>query len=160
MRICPRDGTELVDIEVAGMQLDRCPRCEGIWCDPGELEQLQKVAVEQIEGQLPPLPPASSDPQPLKGYMRCPSCDEGRLQGVTITFSNRVRVDRCDGCLGVWLDKSELDAVLAEAHRLAEAQGGDEAAASQHSDLPASHSPLLGFLHRLGGLFRSPSSPS
>jgi len=153
MRTCPRDGSELVEVEAGGLRLDRCPLCEGIWCDPGELEQLEKASPGEIEGQLPSLPPATRDAMPLKGYMRCPCCDEGRLQGVTITFSNRVRVDRCDACLGVWLDRSELDAVVAEAHRLAEAKQGPRTDAPVSQNIAAS--PLRGFLHQLGDLFRS-----
>ena len=158
MRICPRDGSELVDIEVAGMHLDRCPRCHGIWCDTGELEQLREVSADQIEGQLPVLPASAREPHPLKGYMRCPCCDDGRLQGVTITLSNRVRVDRCDQCLGVWLDKSELDAVLAEAHRLSDGKHDSAGSLPDDPDSLASNTSLRGFFHRLSGLFRSPSS--
>ena|SRR5580765_3940643 len=37
---CPRDGTELVQVERSGVLIDACPTCRGIWLDRGELERL------------------------------------------------------------------------------------------------------------------------
>ena len=39
---------------------------------------------------------------------------QGRLQEITFTFTTRVRIDRCDQCLGVWIDAHELDRILGE----------------------------------------------
>jgi Zn-finger nucleic acid-binding protein len=38
--VCPRDGTELVEVERNGVLVDACPLCRGIWLDRGELERL------------------------------------------------------------------------------------------------------------------------
>ncbi|WP_197530477.1 zf-TFIIB domain-containing protein [Bythopirellula polymerisocia] len=46
--------------------------------------------------------------------MRCPRCLDGRLQGITYTLSNSIRIDRCEKCLGLWIDETELDAILHE----------------------------------------------
>ncbi len=39
-RLCPVDGTELQQIDLYNIQIDRCPKCNGIWLDSGELEQI------------------------------------------------------------------------------------------------------------------------
>ena len=37
---CPKCGMELKEIEVRGVQVDRCFSCNGPWLDAGELEKL------------------------------------------------------------------------------------------------------------------------
>ena len=37
---CPKCGHEMEEIEMAGLKVDRCPECEGIFFDAGELEIL------------------------------------------------------------------------------------------------------------------------
>ncbi len=58
------------------------------------------------------------DQQELEGailelcHLRCPKC--GRKLEETIYRD--VRIDRCIGCGGVWLDPGELEALAPEAH--------------------------------------------
>src|SRR5690606_32745876 len=79
---CPRDGTELQTVVAAGVELDKCHKCDGLWLDYGELEALRKKKVSGIEEELER---TYGDPQfktgEVSGYMRCPRCDddEGRL---------------------------------------------------------------------------------
>lgn len=40
-------------------------------------------------------------------YMRCPKCG---MQLIEIDYKN-IKVDKCSGCEGIWLDPGELDAV-------------------------------------------------
>jgi hypothetical protein len=37
---CPIDGTELVMTERAGVEIDYCPKCRGVWLDRGELDKI------------------------------------------------------------------------------------------------------------------------
>lgn len=37
---CPKCGHEMEEVEMAGLKVDRCPECEGIFFDAGELEIL------------------------------------------------------------------------------------------------------------------------
>ena len=37
---CPKDGHDLVTTNEHGIQLERCPNCQGIWLDAGELQQM------------------------------------------------------------------------------------------------------------------------
>ncbi len=48
--------------------------------------------------------------------MRCPRCGVARLQETTVTYRKPTRIDRCECCLGLWLDRDELDATVSE-HR-------------------------------------------
>ena len=38
--VCPRDGTELVEVERSGVRIDACRTCRGVWLDRGELDKL------------------------------------------------------------------------------------------------------------------------
>ena len=38
---CPKCGMELEEIAYEHIQLDKCPACDGLWLDKGELERLQ-----------------------------------------------------------------------------------------------------------------------
>ena len=40
-------------------------------------------------------------------YMRCPKCG---MQLIEIDYKN-IKVDKCSGCDGIWLDAGELEAV-------------------------------------------------
>lgn len=44
--ICPRDGSELVHENRAGIVVDRCPQCKGAWLDEHEVELLKHVMTE------------------------------------------------------------------------------------------------------------------
>ncbi|NKW90911.1 hypothetical protein HGD87_00065 [Rhodobacteraceae bacterium R_SAG9] len=37
---CPIDGSTLVIAERAGVEIDHCPTCRGVWLDRGELDKL------------------------------------------------------------------------------------------------------------------------
>jgi Zn-finger nucleic acid-binding protein len=41
--------------------------------------------------------------------MKCPNCD----QVLAITERHRIEIDYCPSCRGVWLDKGELDKIIA-----------------------------------------------
>jgi uncharacterized protein len=47
--ICPRDGTELVELERAGVRIDACRTCRGIWLDRGELEKILQREAEAFD---------------------------------------------------------------------------------------------------------------
>ena len=38
--VCPRDGTQLVEVERSGVRVDACRTCRGVWLDRGELDKI------------------------------------------------------------------------------------------------------------------------
>ena len=54
---CPVDGTKLVPIERAGIEIDHCPSCRGVWLDRGELDKI-------IERSAAPAAPQQGQPAP------------------------------------------------------------------------------------------------
>ncbi len=37
---CPKCGADLNTVDYHGVQVDRCPKCDGVWFDAGEVESL------------------------------------------------------------------------------------------------------------------------
>lgn len=112
---CPRDGAELAPVKVGAIEIDKCHQCDGLWFDEGELQRIQKMDRTDLEEQLEmQYGDPTVEPGQVDGYMRCPRCDDGRLNAVTYTFEKRMKIDRCDKCFGVWIDDKELDAILGE----------------------------------------------
>lgn len=51
--ICPRDGGPMVTYTRAGVQIDQCETCKGIFLDRGELEQLAQAEQSFYQQQQP-----------------------------------------------------------------------------------------------------------
>ncbi|MFZ7113417.1 MAG: zf-TFIIB domain-containing protein [Desulfatiglandales bacterium] len=68
-----------------------------------EFDKLRKIEVEK-QGNL-----AESEKKKLKElhFMRCPKCGMELLE---IDYKS-IKVDKCSGCEGIWLDAGELEAI-------------------------------------------------
>ncbi|MGR3761896.1 TFIIB-type zinc ribbon-containing protein [Roseobacteraceae bacterium NS-SX3] len=53
---CPIDGTELKMADRAGVEIDYCPQCRGVWLDRGELDKI----IERSSAQAAPAPGAGA----------------------------------------------------------------------------------------------------
>jgi hypothetical protein len=49
-RSCPVDGTPMVKSVSGEIIIDRCPECNGVWLDAGELQTIKEVANEEGMG--------------------------------------------------------------------------------------------------------------
>jgi Zn-finger nucleic acid-binding protein len=58
---CPNDSATLVMSERAGVEIDYCPECRGVWLDRGELDKiLDRAEAEASRSATPaPAPPPS-----------------------------------------------------------------------------------------------------
>jgi len=112
---CPRDGTELARVNILGIELDKCHKCDGIWLDRGELERLRDSKVEDLEEVIEK---KYGDPEFREGgvdaHMRCPRCVDAPLRRQGYTYVNPVEIDRCTKCYGIWIDDGELNVIIGE----------------------------------------------
>lgn len=115
-RVCVKCDHVLDRGTYAGVEVDLCPACGGLWLDRGELERLNKGARPEVDRLRKTLVEdrqlalASSDLPTA-----CPACP-GKLREVVVA---PIKIDFCAKCGGLWLDRGELDAVL-------EAAGGED----------------------------------
>lgn len=46
---CPKCGMDLIEIDYKTVRMDKCPGCEGVWLDLGELDSLTKMDKSMID---------------------------------------------------------------------------------------------------------------
>ena len=101
---CPRDGTPLRIEKRHGLEIDRCPKCKGMWLDAPELDELEsKVIVdEHARGTLVYGAHEST--------MACPVC---QTKMTAFQYHGRpLELDECPKGHGFWLDNGEDEKVL------------------------------------------------
>ena len=63
---CPTDSATLVMSERAGIEIDYCPECRGVWLDRGELDKILERASADAPAPTaapPPAQPQYSEPR-------------------------------------------------------------------------------------------------
>ncbi len=58
---CPIDGEELVMTDRAGVEIDYCPKCRGVWLDRGELDKIIERSAPQGGSGRGPAPEPRGD---------------------------------------------------------------------------------------------------
>jgi Zn-finger nucleic acid-binding protein len=79
------------------MTIENCPGCGGIWFDAGELNRLVSV--------IPKFDPSQAKP----AQVPCVGC--GETMELHTFPQTDVEIDRCPACQGIWLDRSEFEAL-------------------------------------------------
>ncbi len=59
---CPVCQVELKIADRAGIEIDYCPNCRGVWLDRGELDKIIERALQEPLSGSPPPPPRSAPP--------------------------------------------------------------------------------------------------
>ena len=105
---CPKcDNRELIAATVRGIEVDRCPHCDGIWFDVKELATL--LATDPRD--LKPLAKGDTDDFANAQAGRCPR-DQSRMIRVFSARKRSVILESCPTCRGLWLDGGELAELL------------------------------------------------
>lgn len=127
-RYCPRCVQRPLEAcSYAGREVDVCPKCAGLWCEPadwdtkalgafpaiGDAPQVPDSGVEDAltgvatvgTGYVPDGLVVEAQPHPTHA---CPSC--GRLlTAIRIGGSETCELDQCEQCGGIWFDHGEWD---------------------------------------------------
>jgi Zn-finger nucleic acid-binding protein len=110
-------------VEEAGVQLDVCATCAGVWFDDGELRQLSepdRLALIRIDEKFV----APLEKSPTTGSKKCPSCT-ATMEEFRYLYDSPVLLDSCPACFGIWVENGELRAMVA-AHDAQEHQAINE----------------------------------
>ena len=101
---CPRCEAELITEQYQGIEVDRCPSCNGMWLDYGELDQLEDTVFDQDDMK------GSLMFRSFRGDLLCPKCQ--RPMQFFRYRAYDLELDFCDQEHGVWLDAGEEKRVL------------------------------------------------
>lgn len=76
---CPTDNATLVMSERAGIEIDYCPECRGVWLDRGELDKILERAAAEVPASAPTPAPAHAPAPPQRQYAE-PRYDDRHAQ--------------------------------------------------------------------------------
>lgn len=104
--ICPNCKRDMIVVEYHQIELDRCPNCDGIWFDSGELELFLSAgklgnSQEIVAGIL--ISPVIEAPHQSR---KCPACHRN-MKEVAIG-QPPVHLDVCRQGDGLWFDGGEI----------------------------------------------------
>ncbi|MGF1510495.1 MAG: zf-TFIIB domain-containing protein [Myxococcota bacterium] len=105
---CPACPQSLTEVKLQDVTVDVCQEgCGGIWFDNYELQKVDEAHEHQGESLLA-MP--GSDPVPVDHEERrhCPRCLDFVMMRHFFSVKQKVEIDRCPQCNGVWLDLGEL----------------------------------------------------
>ena len=63
--LCPNCAEVLMVLERAGVEVDICPKCRGVWLDRGELEKILENVKSLEVAPIPPTRQQQAPPQPV-----------------------------------------------------------------------------------------------
>ena len=110
--LCPECRQAMIIVEHHRIELDYCPKCEGVWFDATELELLLQVAdLHEVELSLEVmlrLPEVKESTHRRK----CPLCRR-KMREVAIS-EPPVIVDVCTHEEGLWFDGGEVHQLLTQ----------------------------------------------
>lgn len=113
MRTCPVCAVELLEMPLLHENIDRCPTCNGIFFDKGELESVLHIVdlLERVELAEPDIETLTDEERART--LACPADGTAmakRDYGAAV-------LDACPACDGTWLDGGEIAALkLVETH--------------------------------------------
>ncbi len=96
---CPRDANELMQEKEQGIEVDRCPGCNGAWYDYDELEALESTVASDAE-RTGTIEYAKRD-----SNLMCPVCSKP-MRAFNYRAYN-LELDACSEGHGFWLDGGE-----------------------------------------------------
>ena len=110
---CP-DCTTLMPVsQVAGLGLNECPQCRGLWVPGDHFEALVSRAAEARKSAEPAASPprvkGANPSQQSVRYRKCPECD-AFMHRRNYQKSSGVIIDVCN-THGTWLDSDELEQI-------------------------------------------------
>ena len=104
---CPRDGATMDENHMGESILDVCGKCGGQFFDTGEMFGAFGMKADPSLWDRDETAGAVRE-----GKIKCPRCNKMMLMQDVKHESDKVEIDRCGHCGGIWLDKGEVDTIM------------------------------------------------
>jgi Zn-finger nucleic acid-binding protein len=126
---CPRDKAQMRETRTGDSVLDVCGKCGGQFFDSGEMFGAFGIKAD------PSYWDRSETSGPVKdGELPCPVCHTHMLVQDVKHEAEHVEIDRCGKCGGIWLDKGEVQKIMAIGQRIKPVLDAEKAQAQQELD--------------------------
>ena len=110
VKTCPRCKEVLARFKVFDVDLDQCPKCQGIWFDQRELDTIKSNMDDDVRWKDFDLKSYAERAHFKHTRMPCPAC--GRALCELRFDTSRIELEFCAKCGGVWADRGKLVPVL------------------------------------------------
>ena len=113
---CPRDGAMLESVPYeAGIRVDRCSACRGMYLDQGELQAIQETIERDYSEELGRIGDVVGAAyrmarQKAAPPTACPKCGRQMVRE-EYAHCSQIMTDVCPDDLGIWLDGGEIEAL-------------------------------------------------
>jgi len=108
--ICPIDKIKLEQAVVSGVEVDYCPKCFGLWFEEEELRWAKDYKEKNLQWLDIDLWQDNSKFKISPGKKLCPQ-DKLPLYETEYGDSG-IKIDLCNICKGVWLDRGEFHKIV------------------------------------------------
>ncbi len=109
MNPCPRCHVPMTSEEHGDIVMERCERCGGRWMDPEDLKAIVDLIKLPVEGTPHRVGVDLTD---VHEDAPCPRCGVP-MEPFNYAGDSGIILDRCRTCHGIWLDRGELERVVA-----------------------------------------------
>ncbi|MFC1569298.1 zf-TFIIB domain-containing protein [bacterium] len=108
---CPKCKIALHKRVVQGTEVDECEKCEGLWFETDELRQIKDKTDSDLNWMDFDI---WKHPEKFKAKSKnynCPAC--GNSMKALEYGDTHVEIDYCTECKSLWLEKGELEKIIA-----------------------------------------------
>ena len=107
---CPTCSVALEPELIGDTEVDRCPKCEGVWFEDDELRKAKDSADSDLNWMDFDVWKHKDRFKAKPRNLRCPKCSESL---VSIDYDDTgVEIDCCPRCKAIWLDKGEFKKIV------------------------------------------------
>jgi Zn-finger nucleic acid-binding protein len=109
-KLCPYHHIPLHKAAILGIMVDFCPQDYGLWFDENELVQAKDARDRDLRWLDTDL---WKDPAKFKLSQKSKMCPRDRLPMYETEYGDSgIKVDLCNLCYGVWLDRGEFKNII------------------------------------------------
>ncbi len=100
------------DLSQKKTYLDQCAKCQGLWFDMGELQQLMDFALDEAVASGSIHEDLDNTFATETAMLSCPRCNkETEFKKGSIMD---IEVSKCTSCSGIWLDSGEVQSLIGD----------------------------------------------
>jgi Zn-finger nucleic acid-binding protein len=118
---CPNCQIKMDHRETRSTLLDECPKCKGIWFDPGELDKIKDDIEPDLRWLDFDLWKWEGDFRVMVDLLDCPNCRDSKLRALHYD-SGDVTVYYCPSCEGIWLQAGDFHKIVSALVKEAESK--------------------------------------